>query len=599
MAATINDVKDNSFDYIIIGGGTAGLPIAARLSEDPKNSVLVLEAGEANLDDMAILRPASYASHFGNPAYDWGHQTTKQKLTGDTAHGWNRGKGLGGSSAINFLCWTKPAAEEIDDFERLGNPGWNWKNYEKYIQRAEGFVPPPTEVQESLGMRLDTWEMGKDGPLTIAFPGTIDKAERQVRQTLLNAGLPVAPRSMNGQTAGVYHAPCTYDPVSHTRSYATTAYYLPNKDRPNLKVLVSAYVNRIVPASNKDSEFTAEAVEFVHQGQVYNVHANKEVILSAGTLKSPQILELSGIGNPSILRKLGVPVKVDLPGVGKNVQEHTLAAISFELRDDVPFATLDILSDPEVFKEHLELHKTGSGAFTTGITGFAFATLPQISPRAEEIIKATEEKILKNANNYPPGLLEQYKISLDRLRNGAGCEFIIFHGLNSRPLPAEKGKRYISFYVAMNHTFSRGTIHTVSKDAAVDPEYDPHYFEEEVDLQVWIEMIKFAKNLANISPLKDMIAKELNPGPKINTDEEIAAWLKQTMLTTWHTAGACSMLPKANGGVVDPSLKVYGTNNVRVADLSVVPLHFGAHPQAVVYGIAEQAADIIKGTFRP
>ncbi|TFK94202.1 GMC oxidoreductase [Polyporus arcularius HHB13444] len=600
MLATIGDVKDKSFDYIVCGGGTAGLTLAARLSEDPDTTVLVLEAGAANFDDMAILRPASYGSHFGNAAYAWDHNTIKQKLTGDNAHMWARGKGLGGSSGINFLCWIKPPAEDIDDIERLGNPGWNWNNFEKYIQRTEGFVPPTEDFKLRKGLKLDASKMGTEGPLKIAYPATIEDAEQKVEETLINAGLSAAARPMNGQPHGTYFAPLTYDPKTHTRSYAATAFYLPNQDRPNLTVLVNAHVNRVVPASASGPKFVAESVEFKHEDQIYVVRAKKEVVLSTGSvaLKSPQILELSGIGNPNLLRRIGVTTKVDLPGVGTNVQEHMIVGVSFELRDDVKFDTLDLLGDPEVAAKHLELHSTGEGLFTTGIIGFSFANLGEVTPRASEIIKAAEDKIMKNANSYPPGLLEQYKISLERLKNGVGCEFISFPGLNSRPNPPEKGKRYISFYVAMNHAFSRGTIHATSKDPSVDPEFDPRYFDEEVDLQVWVEMVKFCRNLRNISPLKEMTTKEHNPGPDVQTDEQIVDWIKQVMSTTWHTASSCSMLPKANGGVVDPQLKVYGTENLRVVDLSVLPLHIAAHPQAAVYAIAEQGADIIKGKFQ-
>ncbi|KAI9068482.1 GMC oxidoreductase [Trametes sanguinea] len=586
MSATIDNVQDKTFDYIICGGGTAGLTVAARLTEDPNTSVLLLEAGDANIGDMALLLPAAYCSQFGNNQYSWPHQTTKQKSSDGHAYMWYRGRGLGGSSGINFHCWIKPPASEIDDIERLGNPGWNWKNFEKYIKRTERFTPPSEEIQKTLNMNFDNWELGTDGPLDIAYPASIDPAERKVQE-------------MNGDPVGTYYTPITYDPKTHTRSYATTAFYLPNKDRPNLTVLPSAYVSRVLPSSQSTSEFKAEAVEFRHNGQVYTVRANKEIILSAGSLKTPQILELSGIGDPSVLRPLNIPVKVDLPGLGTNVQEHFTLPISFEIRDDVPFETPDGVSDPEVFKKHLELRPTGTGAFTTGIIGVTFATLAQISPRAEEIIKGAEEKIRKNEDKLSPALREQYRISLDRLRNGAGCEFVTCAGMVSQPNPAEKGKRYLSFWVAMNHTFSRGTIHCVSNDPEVDPEFDPHYFEEEVDLQVSVEMVKFARNLKNISPLKEMIAREHNPGPEIQTDEQIATHLKQHMMTTHHTTGPCSMLPRELGGVVDPQLRVYGTQNLRVVDLSVIPLIFAAHPQAVVYGVAEQAADIIKGTFQP
>jgi len=149
----------------------------------------------------------------------------------------------------------------------------------------------------------------------------------------------------------------------------------------------------------------------------------------------------------------------------------------------------------------------------------------------------------------------------------------------------------------MNHCFSRGTIHSTSADPRKEPTFDPRYMHEGVDLDVLTEMVKFARDLSQIAPLKDMIVGEVNPGPEVKDEDQLRDWIKKCFGTTWHTAGSCSMLPRASGGVVDPELKVYGTNNVRVVDLSVVPLQFAAHPQATVYAIAEQAADIIKGNF--
>lgn len=598
MSASLDDVSNHFFDYVICGGGTAGLTLAARLSEDPNVSVLVLEAGGTNIDDPAILRPASWASHFANDAYTWTYQTTKQRNTGDTQHTWQRGKGLGGSSSINFMCWTKPHANDIDDLEKLGNPGWNWKNYEKYLSRTEGFLAPNFDVQKRNNMCFDSWRMGRNGPLKITYPGTIDEAESRILQTLINAGLPSAPLPLSGDPTGVFLAPNTYDPASHTRSYATTAFYTPNKGRENLAVLVDAAVDYVRTERTKSGKLSAVGVEFEHGGKKCTVNARKEVILSAGSLKSPQILELSGIGSKEVLAKAGVPLKLELPGVGENSQEHTFIGVSFELRDDVDFDTVDLLRDPVFAAQHLELHSLGSGIFTKGIVGFAFVPLSMLSDKSGDIYKAAEEKIVRNADKYPPGLLEQYKIQLERLRTDApGCEIISFPGHLSAPCQPENGKRYLTLLVAMNHCFSRGTVHSTSSNPRKEPEFDPHYLEEEVDLDIWCETTKFVRGLSQVSPLKDMIVKEVNPGPAVEDDGQLREWIKTYFGTTWHTAGTCSMLPQPKGGVVDPALKVYGTNNIRVVDLSVVPLHFGAHPQATVYAIAEQAADIIKGTF--
>ncbi|KAH9948777.1 alcohol oxidase [Amylocystis lapponica] len=592
---SVDDVTNKFFDYVICGGGTAGLTLAARLTEDPAVSVLVLEAGDANIDDPELLRPASYGKHFGNANYDWHHQTKKSKVT-QREFSWSRGKGLGGSSAINFLVWSKPPVRDLNDIENLGNPGWNWENFQKYVARTEGFIAPSDDFQKKHNMNFDSWSIGKEGPLKITYPKTVDPGELKVQQTLFNAGLPAAPNPLSGDPKGAYFAPNTYDPTTHTRTYSTTAFYTPNASRPNFKVLTSAHVQKISTRETLNGNLTAVGVEFKVAGKSYVVNAGREVILAAGSLKTPQILELSGIGSKEVLHKIGVPVRLELPGVGENIQEHMICPVNFELRDDVSYETLCVLNDPDVAKKHTELHASGSGLFTTGLVGFAFASLDQISPRADEIVRNAKEHIAKNADSFPPGLLEQYKIQIERLGTGSpACEFINFPGLLMSPTPAEKGKRYLTMLSGMNHCFSRGSIHATSDDPAKDPEFDPQYLDQQVDLDVWSEMVKFARKLGRTAPMKDLIAREVTPGPDVD-DSEVPEFVKAHFGTTWHTVGSCSMLPKEDNGVVDPQLKVYGTNNIRIVDLSVIPLHFAAHSQSVVYAVAEQAADIIKAS---
>ncbi|KAL6309726.1 alcohol oxidase [Sparassis latifolia] len=600
MTAILQDVADNSFDYIICGENdpTAGLTLAVSLSEDPRVSVVILEAGQAHVNEPDILRPASYGSHFSNDAFCWAHQTTKQ--ADGLRYFWYRGKGLGGSSGVNFLCWTIPPAEDINNFERLGNPGWNWKDFEKYLKRVQGFVLPKKEVQTRYRLNCDNLTASRKGPLTVSYPPTIDAAELKIQQTLINAGIPIAPNPLNGDPTGVFFSPISYDPTTHGRSYATSAYYLPNKDRPNLTVLVSADVTKILHEKVGDINLTATGVEFQHSGLRHIVYARKEVIVAAGTLKSPQILELSGIGNKEVLQKINVPLGVELPGVGSNVQEHVFIGVSFELRGDVPFNTLCALRDPAVAAQHLELHASGSGLYTIGIIGFAFVTPQMISCKVDTIKQAAKINIMKNADTYPPGLMEQYKIQLEQLEKGIvpSCELISYPGmLSGSNLPAE-GKRYVSILAAMNHCFSRGTIHSISNDPMKDPQFDPHYFEHETDLEIWLEAVKYTRSLAQVAPLKDMISARVKPGPEVQTDEQLLDWIKKYSSTTWHTASSCSMLPRTNDGVVDPQLKVYGTSNIRVVDLSVVPLHIAAHTQATpVFNFAFAAADIVKGKF--
>lgn len=598
MIVPTDQLDAQSFDYVIVGGGTAGLTLAARLTEDPSINVLVLEAGQANIDDMQLLRPASYASHFGNPSYAWPHKTTEQKYLNGRSADWPRGKGLGGSSGINFMVYTKPPASDIDDIERLGNPGWSWKGLAPYFRRVEGFTDPTDEYKQQTGVNTSDWKIGRDGPLQISFPAHFSDFELEIQKSFINAGLSPAKRPLDGDPAGVAFCPNTYDPRLHKRSYATTAYYLPHKDRPNYRVAVGAHVNRVLSEKGPTGVWVATGVQFtdVATGKSGTVFARKEVLLCAGALKTPQILELSGFGRPDVLKRIGVPVKEALLGVGENLQEHYFVGFSWELKDDVPYDTYDLLRDPAIAAQHADLHALGKGLHTTGVVGFSWASPASVVPPDRQAalrgeIQAAIDAADEKAN---PGLKTQLSIALERFDTSPGLEFISFLGFLSGPKPPEPGKRYVSIVVATNHCLSRGSVHCASADPQQDPDSDARYYEQDVDLSLHVEAAKYARRVASMPPMCDLLAREYNPGPEVQSNEQLREWAKLTLGTTWHTASSCSMLPRAQNGVVDPTLKVYGTQNLRVVDLSIVPLHIAAHTQATVYATAEKAADMIK-----
>ncbi|EKM59943.1 uncharacterized protein PHACADRAFT_206161 [Phanerochaete carnosa HHB-10118-sp] len=623
MSAKIGDVADKSFDYVIIGGGAAGLVLAARLSEDPSKTVCVLEAGDSNINDPAILTPASYGSHFGNKQYDWNSATTKQKFCSDRVFPLAHGRGLGGSTSINFMGWTKPSADEIDDWGRLGNPGWNWKNFQKYVQRAERFVEPATKLRKDANIPLNEGDLGTKGSVAISFPRTFADVDPFLMQTTKNAGIPTAPRPYGGNPNGCYWMINSLDQQTSTRSYACTAYYVPNRDRPNLTVLTGANVARVVSDKGTDGILTVTGVEFLHGEKGHVVHVNKEALVCAGALKSPQILELSGIGSKSVLEKAGVEVKIDLPSVGENMQEHLFGPCMWELKPEHKFLNYSELQHSAGRARHEALYKDLEGVFTMGIVNCSFNPLETIAgtPRAQEIYERARAQVdALDAARTPAGLREQYAIQLERLRPGVlpaglGCETIGVPG--TMGAPATEGRSYFSLMYSMTHPFSRGHVHITSSDPMVEPEIDPQYFEYGSDLDVIVEIAKFVRNIVQHAPLKDMIEKEVMPGPAVQDGEQfkgtfpfafprhidIDVWhtefVKTACGTTWHTCGTCSMTPRDKSGVVDHELKVYGTNNLRVVDLSIVPLTVASHMQSVAYAIAEQAADIIKGTFRP
>ncbi|TBU46723.1 GMC oxidoreductase [Dichomitus squalens] len=587
---TLDQVSGKSFDYVIVGGGTAGLVLAARLSEDPSKSVLVLEAGGAHLDDPMTYLPASYGKYFGNKEYDWAFMTVPQKHAENTSFYWPRGKGLGGSSAANFYLWTRPEVEDINAWERLGNPGWNWENFLKYSIKCEKFIPPSAEVAQSERLTYDAKVHGTDGPIVLGWPNLRPGWDVALQDTLESLGVPRLVEPQGGDRVGFGMDLATVDPRTNRR-VSSVAYLEQAGSRPNLKILVNAPVARILSAPGEG--FTANGVQFLFDGQTHNAltTASGEVILSAGALKSPQILELSGIGDSKVLGALGIETKVDLPAVGTNVQDHLFAGVAYELKEPEKYNTIDPLLDPTFAEEQLKLYAEGKGLLTLGIVGIGMAPLKALSDRYAEI-----EGNAPTGGDFP-GLAEQRVEQIARLKEGAAnAEFVTIPGFYSFPNPPAPGKKHVSLCTTLNRPFSRGTIHAASLDPLDPPAIDPHYFEEDIDRLTYIEQVKFVRKVAQTEPFKSILGREVNPGPDVQSDEDISLWLKKYLTTVHHTSSSCSMLPKDKGGVVDPELKVYGTKGLRVVDLSVVPLIPSAHPQSIVYAIAEQAADIIKGT---
>ncbi|KAF7795257.1 hypothetical protein EIP86_006408 [Pleurotus ostreatoroseus] len=374
---------------------------------------------------------------------------------------------------------------------------------------------PSSSFQSKHKLNFDGWDVGRDGPLKLTYPATIGDGEMKIRETLLKAGVPLAPLPYDGDPLGLSFVLNTIDPETYTRTYSTTAFYLPNKERSNFSVLVSAHAHRVLTGKTEAGLISALGVEFEYQGRPYYVNAREDVILCAGSLRTPQILELSGIGRHEVLDRIGVPTKLDLPGLGQNVQEHMYLPLAFELKEDVDWPTLDLLRDPALFAEHAELHALGSGVFNSGMVSFTFLPLDMVAPpdRAAEIYAMGQDILQRMIDTgAPPSWIEQTRILVDRLKPGGtkrspGCEIISYPGFlpGGQPNSPEPGKRYVSLLMALNHNFSRGTIHSASSDPAQEPEYDPNYFSEAIDLEVALEIVKYIRRLTKIAPLRDML----------------------------------------------------------------------------------------------
>ncbi|KAF4611787.1 hypothetical protein D9613_004003 [Agrocybe pediades] len=311
----------------------------------------------------------------------------------------------------------------------------------------------------------------------------------------------------------------------------------------------------------------ANGVEFLYQGNTYTVNVHKEVILSAGSIKSPHILELSGIGRPEILRDIGVPVLIELPGLGENSQDHLATTVVYELNPTAGHETVDLLNDPEYAATAKLLYAQGKGPYRTGSSTAAFIKNSIVDASKADIhISNVEQEILQHklSGNLPPGLLEQYELQLPALKDeeNPDGELFLFPGHYSLRNQPAVGKIYLTLVPILNHPMFRGTAHSKSSNRT--------------------------------EPLASDLGKEIEPGEAVQSDADIEDFIKQHPFSAYHTVGTCSMLPLEKQGVVDHNLKVHGTENLRVVDVSIIPLHIAAHTQATAYSIGEKAADIIK-----
>ncbi|EPQ51193.1 alcohol oxidase [Gloeophyllum trabeum ATCC 11539] len=585
--ANIRDISGKQCHFVII----------ARLTEDPSITVAVLEAGPAHLEDPAILTPTGFTGQLGNKEYDWMYQTVPQNHLDNLQYIINSGRGLGGSSSMNFLAWTRPPREDIDALVALGNPGWDWESFIEYCKKSERFVPGAPDVLAMHGQKYEQGTLGTQGPVTVSFPKLVSRGDIALRSSLKSKGIPVLDNALSGQVTGTWCSVATIDPETQTRSNSVTAYLLPHIDRPNLVVLTGAVANSII-TTDSSGTVVGSGIAFTHDGAKHEVYAERDIILCAGAIQSPKIHELSGIGDRRILERIGVDVRLDLPGVGNNLQEHiTYVGISFELKEDSGVETWDPLRDPafaalerELYDQHKE------GLFTMVPSGLTFLPLQILSENAAAIVERHAKTLQEKAHLYTPGTLLQHELQLENLRNPQlpECELIAFPGFRGNLNEVQPGRRYFSIVPTLCHPFSRGSVHIASSDPEKLPQIDPCYLQQDIDMDIMVEAFRFARSLANEEPLREIIAKEACPGEEISSEEAIREHVKRSCKSTWHTCGSLSMLPRECGGVVDPQLKVWGTKNIRIADLSIVPLQVASHTQALVYSIAERAADILK-----
>ncbi|KAI1443220.1 GMC oxidoreductase [Annulohypoxylon stygium] len=571
------------FDYLVIGGGTAGLVVATRLSEDPNLNIGVIEAGSAALDEEKINTPRPVLETLGTK-YDWQFETVPQQGLGGRTLAWPRGKVLGGTSALNLMTWNRGNREDYDAWEKLGNKGWGWNDLLPFFKKSERFHVPDKEAQETNRLYFDSQAIGTDGPIHASYAKQYSKTHQLCYDTIINAGIPENRAHHAGSNVGVWTNLNSIDPDDDARSYASLGYYMPNSSRKNLFVLTEALVEEIV-LHKENEEWTATGVRFMHDGSHFTASASREVIVSAGSVQSPQLLELSGIGNSEILAGASVDVKVANPNVGENLQDHLMSISVFEVDPSLQKASLEPPGTPYCYLPISE---------ATSPEGFQ-----KIASKVKELERHPLEKtrILKSRFD-PSAKLGQFEYIFD-LTNWSS---------DFRPEPDTR-KKYLSILQILQYPFSRGSIHIRNRSELAHrdgklssitdkPIIDPGYYSGphgEIDLDIMTQCIQFANKICHLAPLSKVIHSRVFPPSSAETDEELRDWAIKHTSTDWHPIGTCGMGGDGGilSGVVDNRLRVYGVRGLRVVDASIMPLQISAHLQATVYAIAEKGAQMI------
>jgi choline dehydrogenase len=532
----------DQFDYIIVGAGSAGCVLANRLSQDPKTTVLLVEAGGSERNPLFSVPMLAGVAYWHKPT-NWNYMTTPQANLGGRQIKWPRGKVLGGSSTINGMMYMRGNSADYDQWAQSGLTGWAYDDVLPYFRRSEC---NPERVGDDFH--------GQDGPLFVKKA----RGDNILYEDFLAAGIACGAR-LNSDFNGVDQEGLGYydfNTRNGRRESSATAFLRPAMPRKNLKVMTGTAVNRIRIKNGR-----AVGLNVLRAGQASEVTALGEVILSGGAINSPQLLMLSGIGAGSQLAKHGIEVIHDVPNVGRNLQDHLGVYLTYACKDPV---TLFRLFRPD----------RAAAAFTRA---YLFGTGPAtgVPLEAGGFLKTRNDLAIPDIHvTFVPGL------NLETTRKGQGR-----HGY------------LINFYQLRPE--SRGTITLASPDPAAAPLMDPNYLSAEADRRCLRDGTRLAHKIGESAPLVRRKAREISPTVDDMADDAgIDAWVQSGANTIFHPVGTCRMGTDP-GAVVDGDLRVRGIEGLRVVDASVMPSIIGGNTSAPTMMIAEKAADMILGRAAP
>ncbi|KAG6864362.1 hypothetical protein C0991_010220, partial [Blastosporella zonata] len=623
-AALLTSISpDAVYDFVIVGGGTAGNVIANRLTENPNFKILVLEAGGTHEGNIAAMIPFFGPTLTPNTPYDWNYTTTPQAGLGGRSVAYPRGYALGGCSAVStldhtysyevqftkrfiedFLMYTRGPSEGYDEVAKIsGDSGWSWENLQPYFRKNEKWTAP-ADNHDTTG-QFDPAAHSLTGINSVSlsgFPTAIDgriiKATTQLGPAFefnldVNSGRPLG-IGMGG-FENTFNVGLTIWSHIANRSSSATSYLAPNfLARPNLDVLLNAQVSRLIQTGTDESSnlpaFRAVEYRLGDAESMQSVTASKEVILSAGTIGTPHILLNSGIGDSNSLEALNITPLVHLPDVGQNLGDHALLlnpwlvnSVSDHSRNHErssyqPHHQTDtfesFLRDPEALQQVInQWATTGQGVLVDTIAShIGFFRIPK------------NNTMFSTMSDPTPG------------PNTPHYELLFANGL-ALPNAPSTGNFMGAATVVLSST-SRGSVMLRSNNPFDSPIIDPAILQSEFDRATMREAVKSAIKFATAPVWSDYVIRQFGPFEGVETDAQIDEYVTANAGTIWHPVGTAAMSPKgANTGVTDPDLRLKNVAGVRIADASVLPFVPSAHLQAIVYVFAERASDLIKSSY--
>ena len=521
-----------TFDYVIVGAGAAGCAVAHRLSEDPTVKVLLLEAGPKDTSPL-IHMPAGFTKLTGKNV-NWGFKTVPQKHVNDRAMHYPQGRTLGGSTSINAMIYIRGHRLDFDEWHAMGCEGWAYDDVLPYFKRSEN------------NERFVDAYHNQGGPLNVADQTQHNVLTRAFVRSAQEIGIPYNPDLNGAKQAGVSFYQVTQRNVR--RESAATAFLRPTPS--NLTVYTHALAFRICIRNGR-----AESLEYIQNRKVYQVHAEREVILSGGAVNSPKLLLLSGVGPADEITQHGIKPVHDLPGVGQNFQDHMDVYIAAECNQPVSYNG----------------HDRWDRALRHGLQYLLYKTGPVTACVAEAgcFVKSSEAVRSPDIQIH---CLPAYVVDHGRLRiKGHG---LTINTCNLRPR-------------------SIGTVTLRSRDPMEDPAIDPNFLSDPYDLHLSTEGFKWGRRILNAPSLREHIARERLPGPNVQTDEDIANYIRTWSKNDYHPVGSCKM-GHDDMAVVDTQLRVRGLEKLRVIDASIMPRLISGNTQATSIMIGEKGADHIK-----